>query len=206
MSKTKNKQIVSKLIKNDKKEPVDLVIKLNTEPAEEIHIKVFPQLDFEDRLAMTKDIYKFVCINDEGEDLDPMVESYQPELRTYAQRFSVITYFTDLELPSETDTEMKMVNQLVMNTSLYEKIMEIVGNEAESVFQEADELIKAYRDTAIANKNFNSIANKLTSFIDGITDQFKNINLDEIKNLLGKFQNADIEDIISKIHTENTTK
>jgi len=135
-----------------------------------------------------------------------MVESYQPELRTYAQRFSVITYFTDLELPSETDAEMKMVNQLVMNTSLYEKIMEIVGNEAESVFQEADELIKAYRDTAIANKNFNSIANKLTSFIDGITDQFKNINLDEIKNLLGKFQNADIEDIISKIHTENTTK
>ncbi|MBQ2884516.1 MAG: hypothetical protein IJE43_12205 [Alphaproteobacteria bacterium] len=206
MSKTKNKQIVSKLIKNDKKEPVDLVIKLNTEPAEEIHINVFPQLDFEDRLAMTKDIYKFVCISDEGENLDPMVESYQPELRTYAQRFSVITYFTDLELPSETDAEMKMVNQLVMNTSLYEKIMEIVGNEAESVFQEADELIKAYRDTAIANKNFNSIANKLTSFIDGITDQFKNINLDEIKNLLGKFQNADIEDIISKIHTENTTK
>jgi len=206
MSKTKNKQIVSKLIKNDKKEPVDLVIKLNTEPAEEIHIKVFPQLDFEDRLAMTKDIYKFVCISEEGENLDPMVESYQPELRTYAQRFSVITYFTDLELPSETDAEMKMVNQLVMNTSLYEKIMEIVGNEAESVFQEADELIKAYRDTAIANKNFNSIANKLTSFIDGITDQFKNINLDEIKNLLGKFQNADIEDIISKIHTENTTK
>lgn len=206
MSKTKNKQIVSKLIKNDKKEPVDLVIKLNAEPAEEIHIKVSPQLDFEDRLAMTKDIYKFVCISEEGEELDPTVESYQPELRTYAQRFSVITYFTDLELPSETDSEVNMVHQLVMNTSLYEKIMEIVGNEAESVFQEADELIKAYRDTAIANKNFNSIANKLTSFIDGITNQFKNINVDEIKNLLGKFQNADIEDIISKIHTENTTK
>lgn len=206
MSKTKNKQIVSKLIKNDKKEPVDLVIKINTEPAEEIHIKVFPQLDFEARLGMTKMIYEFVCESDEQEELEPNIDNYQPELLTYAKRFAVITYFSDLELPTETDADVKLANTLVMNTSLYEKIMEIVGDEAGSIFQEADELIKAYRDAAVSTMNFNSIAKKLTTFIDSIADQFKNIDLDEVKNLLGKFKNADIEEIIGKIHTENTTK
>lgn len=210
MNKTKNKQIVSKLIKDNKKEPVDLVIRLNTEPAEEIHIKVNPQLSFEERLGMTKMIYDFVCMSDreedDGENIEPTIDDYQPELLTYAKRFAVIAYFSDLELPTETDADVKLANELVMNTSLYEKIMEIVGDEAGSIFQEADELIKTYRDAAVATTNFNTIAKKITSFIDGIADQFKDVDLNEIKNLLGKFKNADIEEIIGKIHTENITE
>lgn len=211
MNKTTNKQIVSKMIKNSKKEPVDLVIKLNTEPADEIHIKVYPQLSFEARLGMIKMIYDFVCMSDREEDddggnIEPTIDDYQPELLTYAKRFAVIAYFSDLELPTETDADVKLANELVMNTSLYERIMEIVGDEVGSIFQEADELIKTYRDAAVATTNFNTIAKKLTSFIDGISDQFKNVDLDEIKNLLGKFKNADIEEIIGKIHTENITE
>lgn len=207
MNKKENREIISKLIENEIKEPVDLIIKLKS--AEEIHIKVQPQLSIEKRLEMVHEIYNFVCINSEEDDLsdvEPTIGSYMAGLLHYAQRYAVITYFTDLEIPSDNGRDVKLVNKLIMNTSLYEKVMEIVGDEAESIFQEAGELIKVYRDTIVGNYNFNSVAKKLTTFIESISEQFKTLNADEINELLAKFKNADIEEILGKIHTENEDK
>lgn len=207
MNKKENREIISKLIENEIKEPVDLIIKLKS--AEEIHIKVQPQLSIEKRLEMVHEIYNFVCINSEEDDLsdvEPTIGNYMAGLLHYAQRYAVITYFTDLEILSDNGRDVKLVNKLIMNTSLYEKVMEIVGDEAESIFQEAGELIKVYRDTIVGNYNFNSVAKKLTTFIESISEQFKTLNADEINELLAKFKNADIEEILGKIHTENEDK
>lgn len=207
MNKKENREIISKLIENEIKEPVDLIIKLKS--AEEIHIKVQPQLSIEKRLEMVHEIYNFVCINSEEDDLsdvEPTIGNYMAGLLHYAQRYAVITYFTDLEILSDNGRDVKLVNRLIMNTSLYEKVMEIVGDEAESIFQEAGELIKVYRDTIVGNYNFNSVAKKLTTFIESISEQFKTLNADEINELLAKFKNADIEGILGKIHTENEDK
>lgn len=207
MNKKENREIISKLVENEIKEPVDLIIKLKS--AEEIHIKVQPQLSIEKRLEMVHEIYNFVCINSEEDDLsdvEPTIGNYMAGLLHYAQRYAVIAYFTDLEIPSDNGRDVKLGNKLIMNTSLYEKVMEIVGDEAESIFQEAGELIKVYRDTIVGNYNFNSVAKKLTTFIESISEQFKTLNADEVNELLAKFKNADIEEILGKIHTENEDK
>ena len=94
MNKNK-KEFITKILNNSAKPAVDLKLNIGDE---ELLIKVKQQLSFEEKLDVIKEIYNFVC-DVEGDDGGIIsLDRYQPYLRQYAKRFSVIFHYSALAI------------------------------------------------------------------------------------------------------------
>lgn len=194
MNKNK-KEFITKILNNGAKPAVDLKLNIGDE---ELLIKVKQQLSFEEKLDVIKEIYNFVC-DVEGDDGGIIsLDRYQPYLRQYAKRFSVIFHYSDIDLELTSGKDASLINNLVMNTNLYEKIYEIAKEDISYVFSSADELIDNYRDAAIRNNGFVSVINIFTKTLD----KFSNFDGKEILKLVDKLKGLDIVNLVTKINKE----
>lgn len=142
----------------------------------ELVVKVYPVLQFMKRTEMVREIVDGVFMD--GKD---SVNTYVPEFLTLLQKYTVIKYFTDLQLPNKLDDMWLVLNY----TSIYDDVVKIVGKlEIKDIFDAANKAIDTYRQYLVSKTDAHS-------FIDKIGDV--------IKDFEGRIPQEDIAEIASKI-------
>lgn len=194
MNKNK-KEIIKSIIDADAKPIVDLKIEYGDK---EIIIKVKQQISFEEKMNVIKEIYGFTCNVEDDDSTSISLDNYQPYLREYAKRFSVIIHYTDLDLELTSGGDAKLINELVMNTSLFDKVLEIAGKDIRYIFDSADELIDNYKEAAIRGNNFISVLNIFTKYLNNFSD----FDINSILKILEKFKGFDTQNLLNKINSE----
>lgn len=189
---TKKKSNIEKLI-----QPIhfqNLEIKVSDE--EIIQCKVYQDIPLEKREHMVRGIYEMVILGDE-DSYD--VENYKPFLRTLARGYNILTYFTDLELP----TDFKKASALILNSDLVEMVLNKMSDRTrhliDNIIGESEDLIEVYIRTAIASRNYRVIVDKISDITDGLTEKFKDIDINEVKGILSKLKDVDSENVIKTI-------
>lgn len=189
---TKKKSSIEKLI-----QPIhfqNLEIKVSDD--EIIQCKVYQDISLEKREHMVRGIYEMVILGDE-DSYD--VENYKPFLRTLARGYNILTYFTDLELP----TDFKKASALILNSDLVEMVLNKMSDRTrhliDNIIGESEDLIEVYIRTAIASRNYRVIVDKISDITDGLTEKFKDIDINEVKGILSKLKDVDSENVIKTI-------
>ena len=109
------------------------------------------------------------------------VNTYVPEFLTLLQKYAVIKYFTDLQLPTKLDDMWLVLNY----TSLYDDVVQIVGeSEIKDIFDAANKAIDTYRQYLVSKTDMHSFMDK----IGGVLKDFE-----------GRIPQEDITEIVSKI-------
>ena len=146
------------------------------EGEKELAIKVYPVLPFMKRTEMVREIIDGVFMD--GKD---SVNTYVPEFLTLLQKYAVIKYFTDLQLPTKLDDMWLVLNY----TSLYDDVVQIVGeSEIKDIFDAANKAIDTYRQYLVSKTDMHSFMDK----IGGVLKDFE-----------GRIPQEDITEIVSKI-------
>lgn len=146
------------------------------EGEKELVVKVYPVLPFMKRTEMVREIIDGVFMD--GKD---SVNTYVPEFLTLLQKYAVIKYFTDLQLPTKLDDMWLVLNY----TSLYDDVVQIVGKrEIKDIFDAANKAIDTYRQYLVTKADMHSLMDK----IGGVLKDFE-----------GRIPQEDITEIVSKI-------
>jgi len=129
--------------------------------------------------------------------LEPGVDGYIPSLLHFTQKYAVLLCFTDIDFAFDLNDIWALVNA----TPLYDDVVKKAGDKAVTDFiYELNELIDANKAARIHAVNINSVLERLTAMVNGISSQFKNIDMVKI---LKSFKNLpkDIkgEDFIKQI-------
>lgn len=184
MGRKPNKNNILDLLKWQKKEPIVLEYK-NSDGTETIHVKVLQQLDFSSRTAMIQEIVDMVM--DEADNI------YRPALLNFAKRYTTIKYFTDIKLPADLDE----LEELVMNTSLYEDITDkIDGGLMFDINEEAEALIKMRVDSFVSTGGMRALISLLDKFLKSAGEKLKDIDVPNLTEMLGKLKDIDTSKLI----------
>lgn len=142
----------------------------------ELVIKVYPVLQFMKRTEMVREIVDGVFMD--GKD---SVNTYVPEFLTLLQKYTVIKYFTDLQLPTKLDDLWLVLNY----TPIYKDVVKVVGeHEIKDIFDAANKAIDTYRQYLTAKTDVHSLMDKVG---------------DVLKDFEGRIPQEDIAEIASKI-------
>lgn len=185
------KNNIEKLIK-----PIEFTeLEIKVDENEVVKFKVYNDISLDDRVKMVRSIYEMVIASEEFYD----ISNYQPFLRVFARGFNILTYFTDLKLPTKIET----LNSLILNTDLVDNVLEAMNPRARatltSIFNEAEDLMQVYIKTSISNRNYRLIIDKVDSIIDGLTTHFKDIDVNEVKGILSNLKGVAGGDLIKTI-------
>lgn len=185
----KKKNNIIKLIQNKKeREPKTIRYKIDDE---EIIIKVKDYISLKDSFKMANEIFGFI-IDGEGYNIN----NYNPHLRDIAIRSATILYFTDVNLPSDTEK----LHQLLFNTTLYDDVVESMDLETtyslwSSIINGVDEKIRGYVDICTHNKQFNDLVEYVKSFIAELPNAIKQFDPDKIMQFSKSLKGENREDI-----------
>lgn len=155
----------------------------------ELTVKVYPVLPFMKRTEMVREIVDGVFMDEKN-----TVNTYVPEFLTLLQKYTVIKYFTDLQLPTKLDDMWLVLNY----TSIYEDVIKIVGKfEVKDIFDAANKAIDTYRQYLVSKTDMNSFMDK----IGGVLKDFEGrIPQEDITAITSKIkdmpQGASLQDII----------
>lgn len=156
----------------------------------EFVINVYPVLPFSARMEMVRQIVNGVFMNERTS-----VNDYVPEFLILLQKYTVVKFYTDLELPTSLDDMWLVLNY----TSLYDDIVKEVGaDEIADIFDAANKAIDTYRQYLAAKTDTNALVKKIGDMLgdlngvtsEGILDRFADAlqNLPEgvsLQDLLG---------------------
>lgn len=187
---------------HNQEEPIELKYNHN---GEEIIVKVNRHISLNERVQMVAEIYNMVFDAPEttadGKPAKSVgIEIYHPELIDFAKRAAVITHFTDVSLPEN----MEDLSDLVLNTPIFDDVMEYVGQKVEFIFDEANEMINTRKQLILSNRNFNAILDKINYVIDSLTEKFKDVDIKELQSVIGQFKNLNASQIINAIIDKNS--
>lgn len=140
-------------------------------------VNVTPVLPFTQRAQMVRTIADIVFVNDEEH-----ISDYSPEYLKFAQKFSVISYYTDLKLPTDVNDAWLVLD----NTTLYDDVVKIVGDDVQCVFAEANELISAKKNYLINKTDINKLFGKISEKLESFSSQFTEQDLKSIMQMLEK--------------------
>lgn len=187
-----DKKTVKKIIDWNKEEkPIELKY---SHDGEELVVKVNKQISLNERIQMVKEIYNMVF--DESDNKKYVgIESYHPELMDFAKRCAVITYFTDIELPDN----LEDISDLVLNTPIFDDVMKYVGQTAVFIFDEANEMVNARKQSILANRNFNALVEKINYVIDSLAEKFKDVDVKELQGVISQFKGLNASQIMNAI-------
>lgn len=201
MSKKTQLTDAQKIINAQKRKDALTIQYLDEETKEEIHIEVSLISTLKERSDMVADICDMIIGSNDVENLD--ASDYRPSLSTFARRCAVISYMTNLKLP----TDPTCLYELVMNTSLYEDIMGAIGqdniNKVYGIFAEADEKIDFYKDIITKTFGMRKIMNVVNELSTQITERVKDINVDELKGIMENLKGVDTSNIVQTILSLN---
>ena len=124
-----------------------------------LNVTVNPMLPFTQRANLVRDIADMVFMGERN-----TIDQYSPEYIKLAQRYNVIKYYTDFQLPEDVDTMWLVLNY----TPLYQDVKQCVGSDLDDILKEADELIKTKRDYIVNKTDFTAFMEKISQSLDSL--------------------------------------
>lgn len=160
------------------------------EGEKEFVVNVYPVLPFSKRVEMVREIVNGVFMD--GRDT---VSTYVPEFLSLLQKYTVIKFFTDLDLPRQLDEMWLVLNY----TSIYDDVVEAVGAaDINDIFEAANKSIDTYRQYLTTKTDVNSLMNKIGGALTDIESKIPQEDLTKITAALKDIpQGASLQDIFS---------
>jgi len=157
----------------------------------ELIIKINPQPSVSKRTEAIELATDLVFSFESGAD------GYITSLLTFARKYAVLMCFTDIEFSFKLNDIWALVNA----TSLYDDVVKEVGEQIVSEFTyELNELIDANKGSKVQSINVDSILTRLNAMVNGISEQFKNIDLPKVLKGFSKLpKDFKGEDLIKQI-------
>lgn len=153
-----------------------------------IEIPVKTRLSLADRSGMVRDIASMVFVSDENGN-----EKYAPYLERFAREYSVMNYFTDIELPKSTDKIWEFLD----TTRIADKILEIRHRYIIEIFAEAEAMIEYKKDATLRKSKLDELLSGVIDLVkiirektDGIDEtqivEYVQENFPEFKDMIGE--------------------
>ena len=192
MAKTK-KITVASIMRAAKRDEKNVITVGDDENVIEVPVK--NRLTIKERSGMVQDIASMMFAEDEDGN-----EYYAPYLERFATEYSVMNYFTDIEMPSDMDKIWEFLD----STGVAKKIIGEMHHYITPIISEARELVE-HKKQAIIKRS------KLDTMFDGIMDVFRLIrektegidekqiaeyvheNFPEFKDRINKFLKEQVE-------------
>lgn len=155
-----------------------------------LNVTVNPMLPFTQRANLVRDIADMVFMGERN-----TIDQYSPEYIKLAQRYNVIKYYTDFQLPEDVDTMWLVLNY----TPLYQDVKQCVGSDLDDILKEADELIKTKRDYIVNKTDFTAFMEKISQSLDSLGTQFSSQDISKIVDVLKNMPNMSTEGVVDAI-------
>lgn len=188
-----NKEIMKKLIVSQSNKATKVSYEIESEKFE---FTVKPVISFTKRMQLVNEIINLVVDNTTNTLID-----YNPATRKFAQRYVIIKYFTDINLPKNADDVWLLLTQ----TQIYEDTIAIVGEDIDDIIKEADSGINALVEQLTRKSNIQSMLNKLIDNAEFGATEGGEI-LGQVVELFKKIPNMSQENIVNTILTLNKNK
>jgi len=188
-----NKEIMKKLIVSQSNKATKVSYEIESEKFE---FTVKPVISFTKRMQLVNEIINLVVDNTTNTLID-----YNPATRKFAQRYAIIKYFTDINLPKNADDVWLLLTQ----TQIYEDTIAIVGEDIDDIIKEADSGINALVEQLTRKSNIQSMLNKLIDNAEFGATEGGEI-LGQVVELFKKIPNMSQENIVNTILTLNKNK
>lgn len=158
----------------------------------EFIVNVYPVLPFTKRTEMVREIVDGVFM-----DSKDSVHTYVPEYLVLLQKYAVIKYFTDLQLPMKLDDMWLVLNY----TSIYGDVVEKVGkDEVQDIFDAANKAIDTYRQYLTTKTDINSLMNKIGGVLSDFEGRIPQEDIAEITSKIKEMPNgSSLQDIIGAL-------
>lgn len=155
-----------------------------------LNVTVNPMLPFTQRANLVRDIADMVFMGERN-----TIDQYSLEYIKLAQRYNVIKYYTDFQLPEDVDTMWLVLNY----TPLYQDVKQCVGSDLDDILKEADELIKTKRDYIVNKTDFTAFMEKISQSLDSLGTQFSSQDISKIVDVLKNMPNMSTEGVVDAI-------
>lgn len=133
-------------------------------------------LPFTDRCQIVMDISSMVFRHKEDGG-----SIYAPYIRQFACCYSVISYFTNIQLPKDPNEAMLFIEQ----SNIMSVIADVVLNDyIDQIMFEADKLIKYQVEKSIGGNPNNSLIQKIGSILDVFSDKLQELNVDDFLDMV----------------------
>ena len=142
-----------------------------------IEIPVKTRLSISERAMMVSDIVNMVFITDEDGT------RYCPAFKKFAIEYSIITYFTEVALPSDSNKACKFLEQSGLASKIAQAIPDgyIVG-----IVSDANEAIEYRKQEILKRNKFEELIDKGLDVIQALGEKTKNIDLPQIMEFIEK--------------------
>ena len=173
-----------------------------------IDIIVKKKLTLFERADMVNSIVSMVWTQDDNGN-----ETFAPYLRKYAYDFNILNYFTNIQLPDDTDK----VWDLVDNTDIAYIVIECVGGGyIENIIREANEVIEYRKAEMLKRSKLDNVLDSIMNVVNSIGDKTKNLDMNgvlelaekhapELKGELSKLLQAQMAEMSEKAFTSEET-
>lgn len=149
-------------------------------------VKVYAAIPYKERTAMVLGIVDFVF---KGKD---DVDQYTPSSLEFAKRYMTIKHYTDLEMPSDLDEAWLVLN----HTTIYDDVVNFVGDDIQRVFEEASKSIEA-RVHYMENKtDMNRFLQSITKMVELYGVNFKGVEAETFVKALKNIGNMSQQKIV----------
>jgi len=184
-AKAKVKNALKALIESQAAKPQTLTY---GEGETELKVVVTPVISFAERTEMIS----FIVDSAFTVGIDT-IQSYTPQYVKLAKRCAVLQHFTDLKLPAKLNDLWMILN----HTTIYRDVIEIVGEDIDDIFDEADRAIAAQRDYLANKTDINGLFSKLGGAMGKI--DFSKEELTELLNVFKNMPNLSEDQLIDGI-------
>lgn len=154
----------------------------------ELKVIVTPVISFAERTEMIS----FIVDSAFTVGIDT-IQSYTPQYVKLAKRCAVLQHFTDLKLPAKLNDLWMILN----HTTIYRDVIEIVGEDIDDIFDEADHAIAARRDYLTNKTDVNGLFSKLGGAMGNMN--FSKEELTELLNVFKNMPNLSEEQLVDSI-------
>ena len=136
-----------------------------------------------------------------GDDEDEVV--YAPALRHFAISFNLLNYFTNIELPDDTES----VRKFIECTDIVNRVLEVLPEGYfNAIIREADLLIEYKKQQALKATKLDNVLNAVLDVIKTVKEQTKKLDLEQTMELVNKYAPAELKAQLVKLIDEHKTE
>lgn len=187
MKKT-NKKGLRALVEAQTKGQKEIIYNEGTENEFKIIIK--SAIPYTKRTAL---INELVSLNFTGNASH--IDDYMPSALTFARKYAVIRYYSDLKLPTELDELWLVIN----HTSIFDDIYDFVGEDIDMIFYEADKLIAAKLSYLANQSDMNLFLGKISKVVESFSASLKDVDVHKLISVLGNMSQFSSDELVNSI-------
>ena len=166
-----------------------------------IELNIKKRLSLYERSDMVNSIASMVWAQD-----DDGLMQFAPYLRKFAYDFSIINYFTNISLPSNTEK----IWEFVEKTNITNMIVDVIGQDyIGGIIREASELIEYRKSENLKHSKFDGILNAVSNVMGSLDTATKNIDMPKLLELVEKYApglKGQFEQMLQKSMDEGLTE